>query len=265
MRCPCSAHPPSIRSKHHDEQLDGSTGQLADRRKSAGAGQPAVVQAYAGLNRALGEGQALDAKTRELIALAVAVTTAAMAALPRMPRPRGRPAPASRRSPRRWARPSHECGRGLCVLGPRAGGLQPVRAGVDRHRHWRRGGVARPGTTGDRHESGNPIAETDRARLRGQLSTVAQAAWPEDKPIRLVVPFTAGGTADALGRSLARQLARNWARPSSSRTSPAPAACWAPARSLAPGRMATRCCSARPPTSSTSISTRSPCTTCNAT
>lgn len=69
------AHPPSIRSKHHDEQLDGSTGQLADGRQSAGAGQPRRGQAYAGLNRALGEGQALDAKTRELIALAVAVTT----------------------------------------------------------------------------------------------------------------------------------------------------------------------------------------------
>ena len=40
------------------------------------------------------------------------------------------------------------------------------------------------------------------------LSTLAQAAWPEDKPIRLVVPFTAGGTADALGRSLAQQLAK---------------------------------------------------------
>ena len=40
------------------------------------------------------------------------------------------------------------------------------------------------------------------------LSTLAQAAWPEDRPIRLVVPFTAGGTADALGRSLAQQLAK---------------------------------------------------------
>lgn len=34
-----------------------------------------VINAYRGLNEALAQGQALDAKTRELIALAVAVTT----------------------------------------------------------------------------------------------------------------------------------------------------------------------------------------------
>lgn len=34
-----------------------------------------VAQAYRSLNESLGEGEALDAKTRELIALAVAVTT----------------------------------------------------------------------------------------------------------------------------------------------------------------------------------------------
>ena len=44
--------------------------------------------------------------------------------------------------------------------------------------------------------------------LARPASTLAQAAWPEDRPIRLVVPFTAGGTADALGRSLAQQLAK---------------------------------------------------------
>lgn len=36
---------------------------------------PAMVKAYGGLNQALGESKHLDAKTRELIALAVAVTT----------------------------------------------------------------------------------------------------------------------------------------------------------------------------------------------
>ncbi|SAI33199.1 carboxymuconolactone decarboxylase [Bordetella ansorpii] len=51
---------------------------LTNLRKSAGAfaeHNPPVVQAYRGLNEALGQGKALDAKTRELIALAVAVTT----------------------------------------------------------------------------------------------------------------------------------------------------------------------------------------------
>ncbi|MBO1110424.1 carboxymuconolactone decarboxylase family protein [Bordetella petrii] len=51
---------------------------LTNLRKAAGAfadANPPVVGAYRGLNEALGKGQALDAKTRELIALAVAVTT----------------------------------------------------------------------------------------------------------------------------------------------------------------------------------------------
>lgn len=36
--------------------------------------------------------------------------------------------------------------------------------------------------------------------------SAAQAAWPDDQPIHLIVPFTAGGTADTLARSLAQQL-----------------------------------------------------------
>lgn len=36
---------------------------------------PAVAKAYRGLNEAVGQGTALDAKTRELISVAVAVTT----------------------------------------------------------------------------------------------------------------------------------------------------------------------------------------------
>ncbi len=50
-------------------------GNLRKGGKALADHNPAVVQAYRGLNAALGEGQALDAKTRELIALAVAVTT----------------------------------------------------------------------------------------------------------------------------------------------------------------------------------------------
>lgn len=51
---------------------------LTNLRKAAGdfaEANPALVGAYRGLNDALGEARALDAKTRELIALAVAVTT----------------------------------------------------------------------------------------------------------------------------------------------------------------------------------------------
>jgi len=51
---------------------------LSNLRKAAGVlaeKNPPLVKAYQGLNKSLGEGKALDAKTRELIALAVAVTT----------------------------------------------------------------------------------------------------------------------------------------------------------------------------------------------
>jgi len=51
---------------------------LSNLRKTAGLftkANPAVVTAYRGLNEAQASGTALDAKTRELISLAVAVTT----------------------------------------------------------------------------------------------------------------------------------------------------------------------------------------------
>lgn len=51
---------------------------LANLRKGAGRlmqANPAVANAYRGLNEAQASGTALDAKTRELISLAVAVTT----------------------------------------------------------------------------------------------------------------------------------------------------------------------------------------------
>ena len=36
--------------------------------------------------------------------------------------------------------------------------------------------------------------------------TRAQGAWP-NRPIRMIIPFPAGGTADALGRLLSQRLA----------------------------------------------------------
>lgn len=51
---------------------------LSNLRKAGGKfaeSNPGVASAYRGLNEAVNQGSALDAKTRELIALAVAVTT----------------------------------------------------------------------------------------------------------------------------------------------------------------------------------------------
>ncbi len=51
---------------------------LINLKKAGGAlaeSNPGVIAAYRGLNEAVGQGKALDAKTRELISLAVAVTT----------------------------------------------------------------------------------------------------------------------------------------------------------------------------------------------
>ena len=49
------------------------------------------------------------------------------------------------------------------------------------------------------------------APLAGQAQGSA-AAWP-DKPVKLVVPFTAGGPTDTVARLLATQLQANWKQP----------------------------------------------------
>ena len=58
----------------------------------------------------------------------------------------------------------------------------------------------------------------------------AQTRWPS-KPIRWIVNFPPAGAADILSRTLAEWFGSGSASRSWSRTSPAPAACWAPTSS----------------------------------
>lgn len=44
------------------------------------------------------------------------------------------------------------------------------------------------------------------AAMLGAAAAPAQAAWPDDKPISYVVPFTVGGSTDVVGRMLAQKL-----------------------------------------------------------
>ena len=74
-----------------------------------------------------------------------------------------------------------------------------------------------------------------------------QAASFPDHPVKIVVPFPAGGTADAVPRILLNGCRANGASPWSSKITPAQAAISAPSWSLNPLPMATRCCRAPPP------------------
>ena len=64
----------------------------------------------------------------------------------------------------------------------------------------------------------------------------ADARWPE-RPIRFIVPFTAGSSSDIVARLVAQKLAERLGQPLVSRTASAAAAASAAARS--PARMPT--------------------------
>ncbi|MFC7607735.1 hypothetical protein [Teichococcus aestuarii] len=76
----------------------------------------------------------------------------------------------------------------------------------------------------------------------------SQPAWPS-RPIRLIVPFAAGGAADSAARTIAPAWASAWARPSWWRTAPARAAASAAAWWRRRRPTGTCCCGTPPPTS----------------
>lgn len=81
---------------NYQKELMGRIGEL-------GALTPDTLKGYQALSAAGAKTAHLDAKTRELIALAVAVTTRATAASRCIRRRRSSTAPPARKSARRWA------------------------------------------------------------------------------------------------------------------------------------------------------------------
>ncbi|WP_300210884.1 hypothetical protein [Bradyrhizobium sp.] len=67
----------------------------------------------------------------------------------------------------------------------------------------------------------------------------AQSSYP-NRPVKILVGFTPGTAPDLVARILADRFADVWARPSSSRMYPAPAATSRPPRSPRPLPTATR-------------------------
>ena len=67
-----------------------------------------------------------------------------------------------------------------------------------------------PGNTHDRSQP-SPFSEAVRGRARSARpaqSGMAQAVWPAAKPIRAIVPFSAGSTIDIIGRIVLEPLSR---------------------------------------------------------
>jgi tripartite-type tricarboxylate transporter receptor subunit TctC len=69
---------------------------------------------------------------------------------------------------------------------------------------------------------------------------VSAQSWPT-KPVHVVVPFGAGGTADILARMIGEQLTPALGQPVIIENRPGPADTWAPEWSPGPIRTARRC------------------------
>ena len=73
------------------------------------------------------------------------------------------------------------------------------------------------------------------------LRPALAAGWPADKPIRAVVPFSAGSTIDVLGRVVLDAVSQSIGQTISSKTAVARVARSALRRSQMPNPTATRC------------------------
>ena len=85
-----------------------------------------------------------------------------------------------------------------------------------------------------------------RAIALGVACLVSGSAFGQqypNKPVKIIIPFPAGGVTDLAGRLIAQKLSEKLGQQSISRTSPAPAAISAWRRSRARRATATPCCS----------------------